>query len=160
MLLHPHRVYTSPFEVTAGELAGLGVRALLLDIDGTIARTCEPEPAPAVVQWARGLTAQGISLFILSNNKHPLRVQRFGEMLGCGYMYRAGKPRRRGFEQALRVLGCSPGQAALLGDQIFTDVLGARRCGLKALRVESTDTQLWYYGLRRFFETPFLGPRE
>ena len=49
MLLHPHCVYPSPFAVTAGELRRIGVRALLLDIDGTMARTCDPFPSPDVV---------------------------------------------------------------------------------------------------------------
>ncbi len=160
MLLHPHCVYPSPFAVTAGELRRIGVRALLLDIDGTIARTCDPEPSPAVVEWARALQAGGVTLFILSNNKHPARVRLFGERLRCGYIHLAHKPRRAGFLQALAAVGCPPGEAALLGDQIFTDVLGARRCGLKALRVESIDNYLWYFRLRRFFEKPFLQPKE
>ncbi len=160
MLLHPHRTYPSPLDVTADELRGMGVRALLLDIDGTIAQTRDPAPSPDIVRWAEGLQQAGITLFILSNNRHPQRVRLFGEKLHCGFIHLARKPARRGFLQALAQIGCPAGQAALLGDQIFTDVLGARRCGLRALRVESIDDYLWYFRLRRFFEKPFLQPKE
>lgn len=160
VLFHPHRVFATPLDVTAPVLHEMGIRALLLDIDGTIARTPDPEPSPEIVAWADGLRKGGISLFILSNNKHPQRVARFGRLLGCGFIHLAGKPRRRGFASALEKVGCAPCEAALLGDQIFTDMLGARLCGVRALRVESIDTGLWYFGLRRFFEKPFLHPKE
>ncbi len=159
MLFHPHRVYPSPLDITAEALAADGVRCLLLDIDGTIAQTRDPIPPPPVVAWAEGLRAQGITLFILSNNKHPERVRRFGDMLGCGAIHLAHKPRKAGFLSALAVTGASPRETAMVGDQIFTDIFGARRLGIRAIRVESTDTYLWYFGLRRFFERPFLQAR-
>lgn len=160
VLFHPHRVFATPLDVTAPVLREMGVRALLLDIDGTIAQTCEPEPSPEIIAWADRLRQDGILLFILSNNKHPQRVARFGRLLGCGFIHLAGKPRRRGFARALAEIGCAPCETALLGDQIFTDMLGARLCGVRALRVESIDTGLWYFRLRRFFERPFLHPKE
>ena len=160
ILLHPHRVFQTPLDVTAETLRQMGVCALLLDIDGTLAEKHAPEPPPGIVAWAEQLRRDGIRLFVLSNNRRPQRVRHFGEKLGCGFIHRARKPWKKGFARALAALGCAPEQAALLGDQIFTDVLGARRSGLYALRVESVDTHLWYFGLRRFFEKPFLQPKE
>ena len=60
----------------------MGVRALLLDIDGTLAEKHAPEPPPAIIAWAEGLKKNGISLFILSNNRHPQRVRRFWRAFG------------------------------------------------------------------------------
>lgn len=159
MVFHPHRVYPSPLDITAEDLAAIGVRCLLLDIDGTIAQTRDPAPSPQVVAWAEGLKSAGVTLFILSNNKHPARVRLFGEKLGCGAIHLAHKPRKTGFASALAATGVPPGETAMVGDQIFTDIFGARRMGLWAIRVESTDTYLWYFRLRRFFERPFLQAR-
>lgn len=156
----PHRSYAKATDITPQELRARGVRGVLLDIDGTLMRTRDPEPSDEIIAWCRALRANGITPFILSNNKHPERVARFGALLEADYIHLAKKPAQHGFTEAARRLGLAPAQLAMVGDQIYTDMLGARRFGCLALRVRSIDTYLWYWALRRVAELPFLAAEE
>lgn len=75
--------------------------------------------------------------------------------MGLPWQYLAHKPGQAGFQRAFRETGLKPRELALVGDQIFTDMWGARRAGCLALMVESTDTYLWYFPFRRLAELPF-----
>lgn len=151
----PYRYYPAVTDITAEDLAEMGIRALLLDIDGTLMQTRDMMPSPAVMDWLAKMKDQGITLYILSNNKHPHRVEAFANAIGAQWQYLAGKPRLRGFIKAQQELGLPKEQLALVGDQTYTDMLGCRRFGIKGLLVESTDTYLWYFWPRRLVELPF-----
>ena len=151
----PYRYYPAVTDIPAEDLRAMGIRALLLDIDGTLMQTRDMMPAPAVMAWLAEMKEQGITLYILSNNKHPHRVKAFAEAIGAEWQYLAGKPRLKGFIKAQQDLGLPNEQLALVGDQTYTDMLGARRFGIKGLLVESTDTYLWYFWPRRLAELPF-----
>ncbi len=77
-----------------------------------------------------------MELFLLSNSRKPDRPGRYAKRLDIPYLGHAGKPRTAGFEQAMARMGRTAGQTAMVGDQIFTDILGARRMGILALLVE------------------------
>lgn len=132
-----------------------GIRGLLLDIDGTLMQTRDAMPRAEVLAWMERLRREGFFLYILSNNKHERRVRAFAEAVTLPWQHLARKPLKRGFVRAFAETGLAPGELAVVGDQIFTDMWGARRCGCRALLVESTDTYLWYFPLRRLFELPF-----
>ena len=78
----------------------------------------------------------GIRVMILSNNRSPARVERFCRDLGIDYVDHAGKPSPRGYRQAMEKAGVTPGETAMLGDKLLTDVLGANRSGAWAVMVE------------------------
>lgn len=78
----------------------------------------------------------GIRVMILSNNRSPARVERFCRDLGIDYVGHAGKPSPRGYRQAMEKAGVTPGETAMLGDKLLTDVLGANRSGAWAVMVE------------------------
>lgn len=141
--------------ITPALLYERGIRGLLLDIDGTLMQTRDKMPAPAVLDWMHRMQQAGIVLYILSNNKHEGRVRAFAEAMGLPWQYLAHKPGQAGFQRAFRETGLKPRELALVGDQIFTDMWGARRAGCLALMVESTDTYLWYFPFRRLAELPF-----
>lgn len=151
----PQRMLHDVTEITPALLRENGVRGLLLDIDGTLMRTREQMPAKPVLDWLEMLRREGFLLYILSNNKHCARVRAFAEGQRIPWQYLARKPRKKGFLRAFRETGLAPAELAVVGDQIFTDMWGARRCGCLALMVESTDTDLWYFPLRRLAELPF-----
>ena len=134
--LVPDAVYNSIFEITGEKLARQGITLLLADLDNTLARYGQPEPEPAVLAWRRELEEAGVELFLLSNSRKPDRVRRYASCLDVPYVGHAGKPRTKGFEAAMRQAGRTPAQTAMVGDQIFTDVLGAKRAGVTALMVE------------------------
>ncbi len=155
----PHVFLPDVTAITPELLASLGVSGLLLDIDGTLMQTRDAMPAPAVLDWMDRMKAGGITLYILSNNKHHDRVQAFAQKVGLPWQHLAKKPGLEGFRQAARRLDMAPGQLAMVGDQTYTDMWGARRFGCKAILVESTDTYLWYFWPRRLAELPFRRER-
>ncbi|MEG1857567.1 MAG: YqeG family HAD IIIA-type phosphatase [Pseudoflavonifractor sp.] len=132
----PDRVYPHVCAIAPEDLRRQGITLLLADLDNTLARYGQPDPDPAVLAWKNCLLAEGITLFLLSNSRRPTRVAHYAETLGIPFLGHAGKPKRRGFEMAMAQMNAAPGQTAMAGDQIFTDILGAKRSKVRALLVE------------------------
>lgn len=151
----PQRIFSRVTDITPALLARLGVRGILLDIDGTIAPTHTPLPPQEVRDWLDTLKQAGILVYILSNNRHEARVRTLAQALDLPWQWHAGKPKKAGFDRAFSDTGLRPEELAVVGDQIYTDMWGARRNGCRALMVESLDTALWYFPLRRLAELPF-----
>lgn len=158
-LPYPHRFLPDVTCITPEHLRAMGVSALLLDIDGTLMQTRDAMPAQPVLDWMRALQREGFILYILSNNKHHHRVKAFADAVGLPWQNLAKKPALGGFRKAAERLNLPPERMAMVGDQTFTDVLGARRFGCKAILVDSTDTYLWYFWPRRLLELPFRKER-
>ena len=131
-----HWAGRSIFDIEPAALARRGIRLLLADLDNTLAPYGEPEPTQAVRDWAAALGEQGITLFVLSNNRHPERPRRFSQALGVPFLGHAGKPKPGGFRRAMEQMGVGPGQTAIVGDQIFTDVCGANLAGIRTILVK------------------------
>ena len=132
----PRGVYPSVTQIRPEALAARGIRLVLADLDNTLVPYKETEPTRAVRTWKDALAAEGITLFLLSNSRKPGRAQNFAQALGVPFQGRSGKPRRRGYLQAMERMGCTPAQTVMVGDQIFTDVLGANRSGVTPLLVK------------------------
>ena len=132
----PRGVYPSVTQIRPEALAARGIRLVLADLDNTLAPYHVEEPAPEIIQWKDELEARGIRLFLLSNSRKPNRARQMAQQLGVPYQGRSGKPRRGGYLRAMERMGCTPEQTARVGDQIFTDVLGACRAGVVPLLVE------------------------
>ena len=129
--LTAHWVGGSIFDIDPTALARRGIRLLLADLDNTLVPYGVPEPTEQVRAWAAALAAQGVTLFVLSNNRHPERPERFSNALGVPFIGHAGKPKPGSFFRAMERMGCTPEQTAIVGDQIFTDILGgAERRGV------------------------------
>lgn len=124
------------YEISPAALAGRGIRLLLADLDNTLVPYGVPEPDQALRDWTAALAAEGITLFVLSNNRKPNRPRRFSEALGVPFIGHAGKPKAASFHRAMAQMGCTPAQTAIVGDQIFTDILGGRSAGVTTLLVE------------------------
>ena len=77
----PQRIFSRVTDITPALLAGLGVRGILLDIDGTIAPTHTPLPPQEVQDWLDTLKQAGILVYILSNNRHEARVRTLAQAL-------------------------------------------------------------------------------
>lgn len=103
-----HWAGRSIFDIEPAALARRGIRLLLADLDNTLAPYGEPEPTQAVRDWAAALGEQGITLFVLSNNRHPERPRRFSQALGVPFLGHAGKPKPGGFRRAMEQMSCTP----------------------------------------------------
>lgn len=134
--LTAHWAGKSIFDIDAAALARHGVRLLLADLDNTLVPYGVPEPTEQVREWTGQLQEHGITLFILSNNRNPLRASRFAKALNVPFIGHAGKPKPGSFIQAMEQMGCTAEQTAIVGDQIFTDILGGRNAGVLTLLVE------------------------
>ncbi len=116
-------------------LDSIGVRGLVLDVDNTLTTHDNPQPFPDIAQWLCEMKAIGIPMLIVSNN-HPARVEPFAKILGLDFVADGAKPLSKGFRQAARQLALSPGEIGVVGDQIFTDILGGNLFGAKTILVQ------------------------
>lgn len=133
-LLNPDYLFKKTTNITPDFLAKLGIKNLILDVDNTLATHGNPQPAPGVEEWIKLMRDSGIKLVIASNN-YAKRVAPFADRLGLDYVSFSVKPSPLGFSKALKKLGGSTKDTAVVGDQILTDVLGAHLMGMKALMV-------------------------
>ena len=109
---------------------------MLADLDNTLVPYGVTEPPEEIVAWKQALEAQGIQLFLLSNSRRPGRAQGFAQRLGIPYQGHSGKPRRAGYLRAMERMGRRPEETVMVGDQIFTDTLGANNAGVVPMLVE------------------------
>ena len=122
-------------DIPLDSLAERGIRGLLFDLDNTITEWHKDEVPEPTRQWLHDLTAQGFSACIVSNNREQ-RVKKVAGILGLPYLYSAAKPRRKSYRKAAAILKLTPQQLAMVGDQLFTDVLGGNRAGLTTIFVD------------------------
>lgn len=125
----------SIYEIEPTRLAQSGIKLLLADLDNTLVPYGVPEPTDAVRAWNEALKAAGVTLFVLSNNRHADRPRVFCDALGVPFIGHAGKPKTPSFIQAMERMGVTREQTAIVGDQIFTDVLGGNRAGVRTILV-------------------------
>lgn len=141
-------------ELDPALLRELGVCALLLDVDNTIATYTGHTPIPGAREWARGMEESGFRLLVVSNN-YRRRVSAFAREFGLDFISFACKPFPFGYLRGARRLGVHRRQCAIVGDQIFTDVVGANLCGMKSVLLTPLEPESGLsFRLRRFFERP------
>ena len=138
--LTPDAVFESVLAIEPAWLTSRGIRGLAVDLDNTLVPYGQPVPDPDIVEHIRNLTAAGLRIIIVSNAR-PHRASLAAKELGIAYLANAGKPAVRAFRRALDLLGCEPGETAVIGDQVFRDILGARRAGCLALLVNPMSSR-------------------
>ena len=110
------------------------IEALLLDLDNTLVPWRSYDISPEVTEWVRQ-ACEGMKVCIVSNTRTLKRLQGLASELGISYVRRGAKPRRVGFRDALKLLGVEPSKAVVIGDQVFTDILGGNRLGAHTILV-------------------------
>lgn len=133
-LFYPNIYLTSLDYLDTSILKKRGIKAILFDLDNTIVPRDSHYLEPEVEEWLQGLLKQGFSLAIVSNNGSK-RVNLFADRLGIPTVSRAVKPFKKAFQRALELLDVKAENAAVLGDQVFTDILGGNRLGLFTILV-------------------------
>jgi HAD superfamily phosphatase (TIGR01668 family) len=134
MILRPKLVVDAVHDVTPALLDGHGLRAVMVDLDDTLVASGADVCDPRFRQWVASLQEAGIPLLILSNGKRE-RVARWSRELGVQGLPLVGKPFMFAFHKGLALLGSEPAETAMVGDQLFTDVLGANLLGLTSILV-------------------------
>ena len=123
----PQGVYPSVTALDPKALRAKGITLVLADLDNTLAPYKVLEPDPEVAAWKEALEREGIQLFILSNSRKPGRAPFQGH---------SGKPKKAGYLRAMERMGRGPRETVMVGDQIFTDILGANNAEVVPLLVE------------------------
>ena len=123
-------------EIQISELKEQGIEAVLLDLDNTLTRWQSHEVSDEIAAWLTELKAAGLKLCLISNTRFGRRLKKMSEELDIPYVRKAWKPRRKGFREALNELEVAPERAVMIGDQMFTDVLGANRSGIYSIMVK------------------------
>jgi HAD superfamily phosphatase (TIGR01668 family) len=121
--------------LNVAELKRRGIQALLIDLDNTLVPWRKYDVSPEVTEWLRSLDENGIKICIVSNSRAPSRLRRVSNELHIPYARQVFKPRRGGFREALTLLNVDATHAAVVGDQILTDVLGGNRLGICTILV-------------------------
>ncbi len=121
-------------DLTESDLRAWGIQGLLLDVDNTLTTHDSQALSDEVEAWIEYMREVGFSLMIVSNAKES-RVKPFADRIGLAFEYRAAKPLGIGFARARRRLGLSKSQCVVIGDQLFTDLLGAKCAGIRCVQV-------------------------
>lgn len=125
---YPDNEIESAYELDYETLYEKGYRGIIFDIDNTLVPHGAPADDRAIALFAR-LHQIGYGTLLLSNNKEP-RVKMFNDQVGSRYIFKAGKPGRAGYEKAMKLLDTTPATTLFVGDQLFTDVWGAKKAGI------------------------------
>lgn len=147
-------------DITVADLRALGAQGLLLDIDNTLTTHDNPVLDTRVRAWLDEMQRAGFALTVVSNN-HDERVRPFAEAIGLSFQARAAKPLPRGYRAAAALMGLTPRQCVAVGDQIFTDILGANLAGMRSVLLEpiELETRQKFIVFKRRIERVLLGTR-
>ncbi len=156
----PDYMFATFDEVTPAFLRSIGVRALLIDIDNTLAPYEEPDPNERVLAWFAELEKNGIQTTLISNNNEA-RVERFSkpllERFGVVAYPNSRKPFAGTLECAMEGMGVTPAETAMLGDQILTDCFAGKHIGLRAIIVPPIkDKTNLFFRFKRLLERPAI----
>lgn len=132
--LAPDQYLASAMDVDLASLKASGVEGLIVDLDNTLVPRYENEPSDDLRGWLEAVGDMGLRICIVSNN-WTSRVGAIADELGVSIIKGAGKPLAKAFRQGMEILGTTPSQTAVIGDQLFTDVLGGNRLGIHTVLV-------------------------
>ena len=132
--LFPSEDYDSAYDIDFYAYYNKGYRGILFDVDNTLVEHGQPVTIRAIELFAR-LREAGFKTCIISNNKE-YRVKPLADAVESYYVYKAGKPAARGYIEGMEHMGTSGSTTLFVGDQIFTDILGANRAGIHSILVK------------------------
>ena len=139
-------------EITVDMLKELGVSTLLLDVDNTLSTHHGTVLADGLIEWISKMQSAGIKLIVVSNSKKK-RVKPFAEKIGLPFISLACKPLPFGYLKAIKKIKGQLKKSAIVGDQLFTDVWGAKRCGIYSVLVKPIDKkEEFQIVLKRYLE--------
>lgn len=152
MKIYPNLYLTTIQEITIGLLMKNKIKALILDVDNTLI-DYHKNLSEEVIQWSQKLQGQGIKMYILSNTNKEEKVKAVAKKLEIPYEMFAKKPFKKGFQKVQQILNIKPENIAVVGDQIFTDIIGGNRCNMFTILVDPVDKKdYWYTAWKRPIE--------
>lgn len=131
---YPSEIQDSTYMIPFEEWKQKGYRGVIFDIDNTLVPHGVAADERSIALFGR-LKNLGFSTMLLSNNKEP-RVKSFAAQVSSPYIYKAGKPALKNYYKAMKEMGTTPETTLFVGDQLFTDVWGAKRAGIYSILVK------------------------
>lgn len=159
-IFYPHYRIKRVVELTVERLAEMNISALLLDVDATLKPYRETVPCEDIAAWIETMRAAGVGLCLVSNGRGR-RISSFAESLGLPFVAPAYKPFPFGVRRALRTRGFDPARTAMVGDQVFADIIAGNLAGLRTVLVVPIlpEQEPWFARLKRPLERLIL-PRQ
>ena len=142
-------------DITPELLKRYGIRLLMMDFDNTIVPYTTSVPTEEMTGWLEMMKGSDIQICVVSNSKND-RVKAFCEKYGIPCITHAKKPFPKGIRECLQKYGLPASQCALVGDQIFTDTLGANGCGVTSILVNAIHNHNFWLKARHVLELPFI----
>ena len=143
-------------EITPEMVNDLGLKALLLDVDNTLSTHHGTILIDGLKEWLEMMKNNGITTVVVSNSK-KFRIEPFAGRINQPFVSLACKPLPFGYAKGRKMAGVKKKECAIVGDQIFTDVLGANLYGIKSILVRPVKLEDgWTFKLRRYFEKKML----
>lgn len=133
-LFRPDEYYASVLDIDPADLVARGFKAVLLDVDNTLMARSETQVPVDMLAWVEACRAAGLQTLVISNSFQD-RVVSAVKQLGCEFIGKAMKPLPGGFKRAEQLLGIKPKQMVMVGDQTYTDILGANLAGVHSILV-------------------------
>lgn len=157
MIFRPNFRFFRVTDITPGFLRDHGIRGLLLDVDNTLSTDKGQDPLPGLDEWLKSMRNGNVRLTIISNASAE-RLRPFAERTDLRFVSRAAKPFLPGYIRGARRLGLARREVAMVGDQLFTDILGANLAGMTSILVEPVMPESGKsFVLRRKWEKKILG---
>ena len=144
MLLYPKYYYKNVQSIDLEELYKAKIKGIILDVDNTLIdyKRIMPEE---IKEWVKEAKNKSFKVCILSNSNKKDKIEKVASDLELKYIMSAKKPFRVGYIKVLRLLNLEPEECVAVGDQVFTDVIGANRMNINSVYVEPINKKEYWY---------------
>ena len=152
MILYPNVLLEKVENITVAFLRENNIKALVLDVDNTLI-DYKKNLSKSIINWSKEMKSNNIKLYILSNTNDKKKVEDVAKKLEIPYINFAKKPLKSGFKKVEKNLQENANNIAVVGDQIFTDIIGGNRCKMFTILVEPIEKkEFWYTKWKRPIE--------
>ena len=152
--LLPEYLFPGITDISPTFLKNNGIKFLMLDLDNTLAAYDEHSPSEDILSWISSIKDNGITPAIISNTSRVMRVCSFAESFDVSSVARAHKPSPVNVLYLMETFGFKESESALIGDQVFTDVLAANRAGIISIVIKPRKFTNVFLALRYIIEQP------
>ncbi len=156
MLLKPTHKFKSVIDINIDFLENNNIKGLILDLDNTLTTHNNPKPDERILKWIENNKKHGIKMMIVSNNTNQ-RVTDFAKILKLDFVANGKKPLSFGFRKAQKIMELPFSNIAIVGDQIFTDILGANIKRVTSIFVHPIEFETgFFFKFKRAIENLFI----
>ncbi len=156
MLFKPFMQLDRASDISPEQLKKLNIESVILDVDNTLCIKKGKEILPGVTQWLKALKDNNIKVIILSNAK-PKRMQKISQNLGLEFVALGLKPLPFGYIRAIKRMKTKIKKCAVIGDQLFTDILGGNILKVKTILVSPVELETSFgFKIKRALERKLL----